>query len=168
MEQNDFQPQEVDMTGRIALETAHAQARKDFFANHEGDRRMADGEWVNDQLDRIAIAYQHKTREEVEHLKSNWLEDGSWDIENTPGYEEYKAELLNYRLRVALDEKNKEAARILAKMGQLGCSERMVRYTEKLEARLARMEERLEHTEDGFDGINFNNRVQEILRRSQQ
>jgi hypothetical protein len=38
-----------------------------------------------------------KTREQVEALKKQWLTDGAWDIENTPGFEEYREELLAFR-----------------------------------------------------------------------
>lgn len=34
-----------------------------------------------------------KTREEVEKLKEIWLKDGCWEIEETPGFEEYYEEL---------------------------------------------------------------------------
>jgi hypothetical protein len=40
-----------------------------------------------------------KTREEVEKLKKDWLKDSCWDIEDTEGFEEYKEELLQYRLK---------------------------------------------------------------------
>lgn len=38
-----------------------------------------------------------KTRLQVEDLKRQWLTDGAWDIENTPGFEEYRDELLDFR-----------------------------------------------------------------------
>jgi hypothetical protein len=36
-----------------------------------------------------------KTREEVEELKHQWKRDAIWDIEQTEGFEDYRAELLN-------------------------------------------------------------------------
>jgi hypothetical protein len=38
-----------------------------------------------------------KTREEVEKLKQDWLQDPSWDIENTEGFELYRNELRIFR-----------------------------------------------------------------------
>ena len=38
-----------------------------------------------------------RTREQVEHLKIDWLSDPNWDIETTEGFEEYKDELLKFR-----------------------------------------------------------------------
>jgi hypothetical protein len=46
-----------------------------------------------------------KTREEVEALKANWLSDPIWDIEDTEGFEEYRAELREYRLNVDAEYK---------------------------------------------------------------
>lgn len=37
-----------------------------------------------------------KTREEVEDLKRQWLRDPCWDIEDTPGFEEYAVELAGF------------------------------------------------------------------------
>jgi len=39
-----------------------------------------------------------KTKEELEHLKTNWESDPIWDIEMTEGFEEHKEELLKFRL----------------------------------------------------------------------
>lgn len=38
-----------------------------------------------------------KSREEVQRLKSQWIDDPCWDLEDTPGYEEYYEELLACR-----------------------------------------------------------------------
>jgi len=38
-----------------------------------------------------------KTREEIEALKANWVNDACWDIEITEGFEDHKEELLAYR-----------------------------------------------------------------------
>ena len=39
-----------------------------------------------------------RTREQVEHLKKDWLGDPNWDIETTEGFENYHDELLKFRL----------------------------------------------------------------------
>ena len=44
-----------------------------------------------------------KTREEVEALKANWLQDPCWDIEKTEGFEEYASELLSFRMWQEVD-----------------------------------------------------------------
>lgn len=38
-----------------------------------------------------------KTRAELDELKLSWREDPSWDIEDTPGFEEHRAELAAFR-----------------------------------------------------------------------
>lgn len=48
-----------------------------------------------------------KSREEVENLKKNWLEDPCYDIETTEGFEEYKEELLEFS--VQKKKENEEA-----------------------------------------------------------
>jgi hypothetical protein len=43
-----------------------------------------------------------KSPADVEELKRQWLADGCWDIENTPGFEAHRAELIEWNLlRVA-------------------------------------------------------------------
>lgn len=37
-----------------------------------------------------------KTREEVEHLKANWIADPCYDLEETEGFEEYREELYDF------------------------------------------------------------------------
>jgi hypothetical protein len=41
-----------------------------------------------------------KTREEVEDLKDNWLLDPIYDLEETEGFEDYRDELLAYRIDI--------------------------------------------------------------------
>lgn len=38
-----------------------------------------------------------KTREQVESLKELWLNDPNWDIEDTEGFEAYRAELMEFQ-----------------------------------------------------------------------
>jgi hypothetical protein len=67
-----------------------------------------------------------KTREEIEHLKMNWLEDACWDIETTEGFEEYKNELESYRKEM---EDKWKAQRKFARICPLSP---MTRYRERL------------------------------------
>ena len=46
-----------------------------------------------------------KTTEELDALKSNWAHDPCWDIEDTPGFEDHKEELIAWRK----DQKRKHA-----------------------------------------------------------
>lgn len=48
------------------------------------------------------------TRDDVEKLKVSWLRDPNWDIEDTPGFEEFKDELLAFHKEQ--DEKWERAA----------------------------------------------------------
>src|ERR1041385_1197549 len=39
-----------------------------------------------------------KTRAEIDNLKRDWQRDGTWDLEETEGFEEHREELLAFRL----------------------------------------------------------------------
>ena len=41
-----------------------------------------------------------KTQEELDTLKHDWCGDACWDIEDTAGFEDHRAELLQYRLEM--------------------------------------------------------------------
>jgi hypothetical protein len=41
-----------------------------------------------------------KTRQEVEALKRNWLNDSCWDIYETEGFEEYRDELRVFQINM--------------------------------------------------------------------
>ena len=64
-----------------------------------------------------------KRRSEVEELKRQWLEDPCWDIEETEGFEEYKEELLRFRLyqeKAWNEEENREEIEKMNKAKKLG------------------------------------------------
>lgn len=50
-----------------------------------------------------------KTKEDLEQLKRSW--DGGWDIESTEGFEEYRDELLSFRLSIEKEQSEKVARR---------------------------------------------------------
>lgn len=57
---------------------------------------------------------RHRTRDEIEALKAEWLADrdaSTWNIEDTPGYECHSPELLAFRLQTELEEIVKEFIR---------------------------------------------------------
>lgn len=45
-----------------------------------------------------------KTKQEIDTLKADWHRDRSWDIEQTPGFEEHAEELLAHRHKVEADD----------------------------------------------------------------
>lgn len=53
-----------------------------------------------------------KTTEELDALKKNWINDPSWDIEETEGFEEHEEELLAFRKEQELEWQRKEEERI--------------------------------------------------------
>lgn len=81
-----------------------------------------------------------KTQAEIEHLKSNWLGDPCWDIEDTKGFEAHYSELYNWRIQCEQDEAIKEQTRLINKAKALGCSIELVGYIEFLDRRIARLE----------------------------
>ena len=50
-----------------------------------------------------------KTSLEISTLKADWKRDRSWDIEQTPGFEDHASELKAYREHVEADDLEKEA-----------------------------------------------------------
>ena len=81
-----------------------------------------------------------KTPEQIADLKAQWKSDPIWDIETTEEYEDYKAELLEYRLTTEREWTEKELARVEALAAKLGCSIETFRYIEALESRVAALE----------------------------
>lgn len=91
-----------------------------------------------------------KTRKEVDDLKYSWGADPCWDIETTEGFEEYREELLAYRLECEAARKIAEEYRLDSKSKRLGCTVELVKDMEFLEtqieqlmARVGRLEEAL-------------------------
>lgn len=58
------------------------------------------------------------TREEVEKLKREWLQDAVWDIEDTEGFEEHKEELLAFRLETEAEWESLEEEKRLNSIEQ--------------------------------------------------
>lgn len=86
-----------------------------------------------------------KSREEVELLKAEWLEDPCWDIETTGGCEDYKDELLAFRMEV--ENQRRQARRLEFGMfaDKIGLRENwaLAAYIERLEDRIAKLEEKM-------------------------
>ncbi len=85
-----------------------------------------------------------KTQEEIQYLKQNWLNDPCWDIEETEGFEEYREQLLEYRLRCEHKWEEGYKNRIAKRAAELNCSIELIVYIERLEYRLDDMERKLD------------------------
>lgn len=90
------------------------------------------------------------TREQVENLKAQWRGDGSWDIEETPGFEEYREELQKYRAQVEEADRMARVRHLQRKSEELGCpgNTALAVYVERLEDKLERLELKLERLGD--------------------
>ena len=87
------------------------------------------------------------TQEQIEQLKANWKSDPCWDIQDTEGFEEHKAELVNFATAVHKEWKRMEDERKAAKCAKLGgISTELLDYIEFLEFKINRLE-RLVHPE---------------------
>lgn len=84
------------------------------------------------------------TREQVEKLKRQWEEDPTWDIEDTEGYEAYRAELLRFHQEVTV-------ARHLEV-----CSEALLEDARKLDQKAEEMKKRAGVFADGARLIRLN------------
>ncbi len=69
-----------------------------------------------------------KTRNEVERLKTEWLRDPYWAIEDTRGFEEHRVELLAYRLDAEEAARQEHHDKIMAFATRLGTSFEVVDY----------------------------------------
>ncbi len=58
----------------------------------------------------------------IEELKQQWLGDPSWDIEETEGFEEYRAELLLFRLEQEKAQKGDRIEKLVKLSLLMGCT----------------------------------------------
>lgn len=89
-----------------------------------------------------------KTKEEIDELKSQWLADGIWDIEDTEGFEEHRKELLAFRIKHEKQmegERMRQEALISEKARKLGVEGlyRLILHNEELVKRHAKAIEAL-------------------------
>ena len=85
-----------------------------------------------------------KTRDEIEHLKANWLGDPCWPIECTEGFEDHYQELHSFRLAMELKWMAERTNRHQERAAKLNCSTELVAYLEHLEATIARLETQIQ------------------------
>jgi hypothetical protein len=83
-----------------------------------------------------------KTRKEVDDLKANWLGDPCWDIWNTDGFEDYKHELRAWQTSIEKEWEKLENQRLTQKAILLACSVEIVKYIERLERDIEKLEYR--------------------------
>lgn len=87
-----------------------------------------------------------KTREEINDLKAQWLDDPCWDIEGTEGFEEHYKELLDFRLDTEDRWENKrriELQKIAERLGIPG-NTKLAWYIQRSEQRLNQLESKFE------------------------
>jgi hypothetical protein len=85
-----------------------------------------------------------KTRAEVDELKAQWLADPVWDLEETPGFEAHRQELLAWRAREEAEMECRHRERLEHKAEWMGVpgNLKLAEYIERLEHRLAILERR--------------------------
>jgi hypothetical protein len=86
-----------------------------------------------------------KTRKEVEQLKAEWEQDPIWDIQHTPGFQEYFSELKEFHEKRAAEWEKENERRALALAERLGCpgNTTLARYIDYLERSIRQLEARV-------------------------
>lgn len=82
-----------------------------------------------------------KTEWDIKVLQYQWLNDPTWDIEYTEGFEEHKEELRKWRVEV--EEKKKALLKKQQRAEKLQCSIPLVEYIEKMEGKIEMLESNL-------------------------
>jgi len=87
-----------------------------------------------------------KTRKEVNELKDSWKRDPCWDIEETIFFEEYRNELLEFRLQCEAEYKLDRDTELKNKADKIGASGNtaLASYVLYLESRIEKIQEKLE------------------------
>jgi hypothetical protein len=85
-----------------------------------------------------------KTKDEIEYLKQNWCYDPCWDLENTEGFEEYKTDLLDYRISKEVEWSRISKKELWLKAHKMGLGDNLVlaEYILKLESKIEYLEQR--------------------------
>jgi hypothetical protein len=66
---------------------------------------------------KVPLSFQvEKTQDEIYELKRSWALDPCWDIEDTEGFENYKEDLLAFRVACEKNWKKKEAIKELREL----------------------------------------------------
>jgi polyhydroxyalkanoate synthesis regulator phasin len=85
-----------------------------------------------------------KTREEVDALKANWLEDPCWDLYTTEGFEEYHEELGRFQAVKEAEWEVEREQELQKYADELGTDNlKLAEYVRRLERRIDNLEDRL-------------------------
>lgn len=90
------------------------------------------------------MKYTVRSEEELNDLKTDWLNDPCWDIEETEGFEVWHDDLLAWRQEIEAEAALNESQRIGYKTAALGISATLLRYIERLESRIDQLEQKIE------------------------
>jgi polyhydroxyalkanoate synthesis regulator phasin len=90
------------------------------------------------------------TRENVDRLKQQWLEDGCWDLEETEGFEEFHDELRAFRQKVNSQRQRARIERLEEIADNVGLPNNlhMAEFVEELLSRLDKLEEQVADLSD--------------------
>lgn len=83
------------------------------------------------------------TREDVEKLKQDWLNDPCWDIEHTEGFEAFHDELLEYRKGKEAEWEERRYRKIQARALEMGVSVETMIGIQSLEYTVAASKKRV-------------------------
>lgn len=84
-----------------------------------------------------------KSRAEVERLKREWSADPVFDLEDTPGFEAYRAELETFARTSRERWQQQEEQRLATRAAELECSPKTLAYIEQLERGIAQLSEEM-------------------------
>ena len=88
-----------------------------------------------------------RTPEEMQVLKTNWLNDPCWDIEDTEGWKEHREELKEWRLKIERKQTDDYKKRMQQKADKLQCSFVLAEYIDGLERQIENMLDRVDDLE---------------------
>lgn len=79
------------------------------------------------------------TAEQIRNIKAVWLNDPTWDIEDTEGFEDHREELLAYRLETEARWESEHKEQLVKKAEEIGCpgNLKLAEYVMGLERRIA-------------------------------
>lgn len=85
---------------------------------------------------------EKKTRADIDELKANWLQDPTWDIEDTEGFEAHIGELYNFRMQTEARQRRAKRDKVEEVAKETYCEDkiRLIQYIVELENRIARLE----------------------------
>lgn len=87
-----------------------------------------------------------KTRQDVEELKRNWLNDPCWDLDysdDDPDWGDYAYELYEFQKEWEHKWAERKEKQLAGKAIHLNCSVELVKYLESLEYRIKELERTL-------------------------